>query len=452
MGELLSGLPEFLNNIWLYGIVAFAVITAVIFIHELGHYGMARLLGIPAEIFSIGFGRELIGRTDRHGTRWSLRIFPIGGYVRFFGETITKNLEALPPEEHFRVYARKPVWKRALVAASGPGINLLFSLLLLAGVYAFLGRPTPPPIVAGVEVDSPAEAMDIQIGDRIVSIGGTQVTGIDQARDLVRHRAGDTLQVEVERKGSVLTLTGVPKNLTEENEYGIDTQRGYFGWMWPSYGLAIKEMREVGGQNTTDNPDKARQILLAHAGREVVICFGKDRTYMRVLVRPELNQALKDPAHKDFGTFTPGRRPMEDMKTLPLMDAIRYAGELTMRGVHTTFGTVFKIFAGNEKITEMGGVIKISSTTGQMVEKGIFSFLSFVALLSVSIAAINLLPLPLLDGGHLLFLALEAVKGKPVSLRTKGYIYGFGLIFLLSVLFVISVNDMISLFNSKPLK
>lgn len=445
MNDLFFYLPNILSNIWLYGILAIVVINVIVFIHEMGHYLMGRATGIRAELFCIGFGREMIGRTDKNGTRWSLRFFPLGGYVRFAGEHITPDMSEADLRE---AYASKPVWRRSLVAAAGPAMNLLFSFLLLTGIYMVIGRPTPPPVVAGVEVGSPAEEMGIQIGDLILSIDGRKISGIDQAREYVRDKIGKSMVVEVERNNAVLAFTGAPKQLNEKNEYGFNTPRGYFGWMWPVYGLEIKEIHAVAGQDTKGNPDKARQLLLANADKDVIINFGRDRPVdYRVHMHPEFNKALTDSTDKDYSTFTLSHRPIEYMRSLPPGQAADKAGVLIKRAIHSTFGSFFQVIAGTKHVNEFGGVIKIGATTGKMFERGLHTFLTFMALLSVSIGVFNLLPIPMLDGGHLLFYLMEAIKGSPVSLRTKGYIYGFGLIFLLMAIIVINVNDLISVFN-----
>ena len=373
MGEVLTYLPTILNNLWLYVILTLLVVTAVIFVHEMGHYLMGRVLGFRAELFSLGFGRELIGRTDRRGTRWSLRLYPLGGYVRFFGERITPEIEALPDDQKRDAFVTQKVWKRMLVAAAGPAINLLFSFLLLASVYAFIGRPTPSPVVAAVVKDSPAELMGIKIGDRIHSIDGTEITGIDQARDLVKDRAGDMITIEIEREGKIIPLRGAPRDMTVINEYGFDTYRAFFGWMWPVYGLDVRQIHHVGDTDTRDKPDLVRKLLLANANKQTTIEFGLERpqTYI-VYVRPELNEAFKDSSHKDHNTFTLGRRPNEDVKTLPMVQAFAMSADLINRGFHTAMGTIFQIIAGDKTTTELGGVMRSVSRPERCSERGAY--------------------------------------------------------------------------------
>jgi regulator of sigma E protease len=441
---MMDYLPMLLGDIGLYGGLFLAVMMLVIFVHEMGHYLMARYMEVRPELFSIGFGRELWGRTDRHGTRWSLRLVPFGGYVRLYGETSSPELLAAPEDDLKHAFFNKPLRHRALIVAAGPAMNFVFSLLFLSLVYMGLGRPSPQPFTAAVEVGSPAYQSGIQIGDLIRSIDGVEVTRVEDAKNLVADKIGQQVTVIVDRQGKKMSFTVAPKKLEEKNSYGYPTSRGYLGMLWPNYGLDIREIHRVDGVDTENNPDLARHLLLLNKHKDIVINFGRKKPadYL-VRIRPELNQALKDPNHKDFNTLTLGRRPMEDMRRLPPGRAFAESAELIWDGINGTLGTFYQIIAGTKKTTELGGVIKISKTTGEMFESSLYAFLSFVALLSVSIGLVNLLPIPMLDGGHLLFYLLEAVKGGPVSLATRGYIYGFGLIFLLLTIFVINVNDLL---------
>ena len=153
---MLEYLPMVFGNIWLYGVLFLAVLTLVIFVHEMGHYLMARYLGVRAELFSIGFGREIWGRTDRRGTRWSFRLFPLGGYVRLFGETSTPELLKVSEENLKHAFFNKPLRHRALIVAAGPAMNFIFSLLFLSLLYMSIGRPSPQPFVMALEEGTPA--------------------------------------------------------------------------------------------------------------------------------------------------------------------------------------------------------------------------------------------------------------------------------------------------------
>ncbi len=431
-----------LGNIALYGLLFFVVLTIVIFLHEMGHYLVARMLGVRSDIFAIGFGPEFLGRTDRFGTRWSLRVYPLGGYVRFSGEAPDSC------EPSTTTYFNRPVWQRSLMTVAGPVANFIFAILLLAVVYMTFGRPAPEPYVAAVEVGSPAYQSGVRVGDIVTSIDGKKTIAIEDVRDLVSDKAGQDVRVSLLRQGSALEMTMQPKVLKEKNSYGLQTERGYMGTIWPGSGLDIKQVHELDGVDTRGQKELVRSLLKEKVGQEVRITFGQTDPMQMVISPPlDINADLWANTGKDADILVLGKRPSDQLKRLNAVDAIQYAASLTWKGVNRALGTIVQIATGTKKTQELGGVIKISSSVGDMAQRGGYMFLSFVALLSVSIGLMNLLPIPMLDGGHLLFQGLEAVKGSPVSLRTKGYIYGVGLIFLLTAVFVINMNDLMRLFK-----
>ena len=442
-------LPAILNNLWLYGILFFLVVTFVIFIHEMGHYLAARISGVRPELFSLGFGRELYGKTDNNGTRWSLRLYPFGGYVRMFGEMEGPELSALPDAEQKRAYCRKSPLVRALIAAAGPFANFVFGVVLLACVYSIIGRPAPEPYISALEVDGPAHMAGLRIGDRFHAFDGVELETIEQAKGLLKDKIGIPVRVDVDRNGEMLSVTVTPKSLEEKNSYGYPTYRGTLSAIFPNYGLEVREIHSVAGVDTKGNPDLARQLLLANDSKDVVIHFGRNRpaAYL-VHMRGELNQALKDPAHKDYNSLTLGKRPMESIRQASLPQAVREAGELVWKSINQTLGVLYQIVFGTKKTSELGGVIKISSMTAGMAQQGSIIFFTFIALLSVNIGLVNLMPVPMLDGGHIMFCCAEAVKGSPVSLTTRAYTYGFGLIFLMLTIFVINMNDLLALLKT----
>lgn len=441
-------LPAFLNNIWLYGILFLVVITFVIFIHEMGHYLAARLVGVRPEIFSLGFGKELIGRTDQFGTRWSLRMYPFGGYVRMFGEAPHPEILAEPPEELKYAFYNKSVAKRAFITVSGPLMNFIFCIALLACVYMTIGRPSPPLIIVALGVHSPAVIAGMRMGDEVIAIDGIDFNAFDPLKAYVADKAGRVMRVKVRRGNDTLYFEVTPADLKEKNFYGFDTKRGSMYAIFPNYGLKIDQVHEVAGVNTRGDIDLARKVILQNSEKDIVIRFGKEieENYL-IHVSEKLNSGLKDKNSKDYDVLVLGKRSSESMKSTGLLQATREAVKLSLDGVNSTLGTIFQIIVGTKKPTEMGGVIKISTMTGEMVGQGLYTFLKFVALLSLSIGLINLLPIPMLDGGHLMFQLMEAIKGGPVSLTTKGYVYGVGLIFLFLTIFLINVNDLVSLFK-----
>lgn len=439
-------IPEILSNIWLYGFVFIGVLSLVIFVHELGHYLAARRAGVGIELFAVGFGREILGHTDSRGTRWSLRLIPLGGYVQMYGEVEVPSIE----QDRSKAFFAQSVGTRAMITAAGPAANFIFAILVLSSVYMTIGKPHPELYIAGIMQDGPAQKAGLKIGDVYLSIDGRTVDTGDSIRDLVAGKTGVPLEVNVRRDGQTLSFTVVPETLYEKNRYGLQTSRGTMGTLLPVYGLAIEYIHSVDGIDTRKNIDLARRLLIDRMGGFALVHFGRSesKTYL-VPVPANLNSGLLDEDHEDHDVLTLGPRPTETMKRQYPWIAVRDAAKLTWDGINATLGTVFQIIGGLKSANDMGGAIKISGMAGDSANKGLFTFLQFVALLSVSIGMINLLPVPLLDGGHLVFQAVEAIKGRPVSLTTKGYAYGVGLVFLILTVFIVNLNDLLDVVGLK---
>ena len=210
------------------------VIGPLIFIHELGHYFAGRWFGVKAETFSIGFGRSIFGWTDKRGTYWKVGWLPLGGYVKFKGDmnpasTPSDEWLEMPPEERAETFQAKPVWQRFIIVFAGPAINFLFAMLVFAGLFAAVGEPRTPPVVAAVSEDSAAMAAGIRPGDRIVSIAGRSVHRFEDISSIVMIRPGQPLEIELEREGRPVTITATPRAELERDRFGNEFRRGLLG-------------------------------------------------------------------------------------------------------------------------------------------------------------------------------------------------------------------------------
>ncbi|MCL2428462.1 MAG: M50 family metallopeptidase, partial [Alphaproteobacteria bacterium] len=225
MGNLISAI---LSGSYTYWIVPFLfVLTIIVLFHELGHYAVARLCGVKVSVFSLGFGRELLGFDDRHGTRWKLSAIPLGGYVKFYGDenaasvTSQATLAAMTEAERRQSFPGQPVGNRAAVAAAGPIVNFILAIVLFAGVALAFGKVTATPRIGGVEADSPAAAAGIKDGDLVVSIDGAKVDSFDDIARIVGSNPGVPLTVVVNRSGALTTLTATPADHDHRGKLGI---------------------------------------------------------------------------------------------------------------------------------------------------------------------------------------------------------------------------------------
>jgi regulator of sigma E protease len=357
-------------------IVAFAlVIGPLIFVHELGHYLVGRWFGVQAEAFSIGFGREIAGWTDRRGTRWKLGMLPLGGYVKFAGDMGPASAAdpawlQLPAEERARTFQGKPVWQRALIVAAGPAVNFILAILILAGFAATYGEARTPAAVEGVVPNSAAQAIGLQAGDRITALDGSAVATFTDVLMYIQLRADTPVAVTFERQGQSYTRVARIGSQVIKDEFGNPTQVGLLGIPTP------------------------RQQVWAP---------------VRLIDAPGV--------------------------------AIRRTGDI----IGITITSLKQILTGQRSVKELGGPIKIAKVSGERLKLGIPDFVFLIALVSINLGFINLLPVPMLDGGHLLFYAIEAVKGGPVGAQAQEWAFRGGLLAVLALMLLVTFNDLGSL-------
>ena len=346
-------------------LLAFAcVIGPLVFIHEMGHYWVGRWFGIKAETFSIGFGRELVGWTDRRGTRWKLGWLPLGGYVRFAGDMTaasepTAEWLSLPADERNRTFQAKPVWQRALVVAAGPAINLLAAVAIL-GAFA-VGVGDSRSLVGTVLPNSAAAAAGVRPGDRIVALDGQEVGQFQELAGYIVSRPGQPLRLAIRRGGERIDLTA-----------------------------------RIG-----------RTALRLPDGRTVAI-----------------------------GQLGIGRAAVSPLGA-PAAGVRETAGILG-----TMAGTIGQIVTGRRSAEELGGPISIAQVSGQQLAVGWTPLVWLIALVSINLGFINLLPVPMLDGGHLLFYAIEGVRRRPVGLAAQEWAYRGGLAAILALMVFVTANDL----------
>ncbi|PSJ59971.1 RIP metalloprotease RseP [Mesorhizobium soli] len=352
------------------------VLTVVVFVHEMGHYLVGRWCGIGVRAFSIGFGPELFGFTDRHGTRWKLSAIPLGGYVKFVGDmnvTSTpdaQEAEKLSDEERKVAFHTQPVWKRAATVVAGPLFNFLLTIAVFTVVFTMYGRFVSEPMVAEIRPGSPAAVAGFQPGDRFVSVDGEKVTTFSDVQRLVSGRAGDKLNFVLHRDGKDITLAATPEPMEQTDALGNKLKVGVIG-----------------------------VINDEQLGRPRVVSYS--------------------PA----GAF---------------VEAVRETGNIIART-----GQFFQRFAaGREDKCQLGGPVKIADMAGRAAKLGFEWLVQLVALLSVGIGFLNLLPIPPLDGGHLLFYGIEAVIRRPVSERTMEIFYRIGMLAVLGFMVFVFWNDL----------
>ncbi|MDK4733779.1 RIP metalloprotease RseP [Rhizobium sp. CNPSo 3490] len=370
--DVMTGIYAFVMG----NIVTFIlVLSLLVFVHEMGHYLVGRWSGIRILAFSVGFGPELFGFTDRHGTRWKISVIPLGGYVRFFGDEDASSkpdsdkLAAMSEAERARSFAGAKLWKRAATVAAGPIANFLLAIAIFAVLFTVYGRMIADPVVAEVKPESSAAAAGILPGDLLVAIDGGKVETFEDVRRYVGMRPGQRIVVTVERGGQKLDVPMVPQRVDQTDQFGNKMEVGQIGI-------------------ATD---------------------------------------------KNSGNFR--------LQTYTPLQALREGVIASGQIVTDTFKYIGNIFSGSMRADQLGGPIRVAQATGQMAKLGVGAVLQLAAVLSVSIGLLNLMPVPVLDGGHLMFYAVEAVRGKPLGAKAQEIAFRIGLAMILTLMVFTTWND-----------
>ena len=359
--------------VWFIALAFIAAIGPLVFIHEMGHYLVARWFGVGAETFSIGFGREVAGWTDKRGTRWKVGWLPLGGFVKFVGDMTPASegvdVADIAPRDRSRAFHLKPVWQRFLIVLAGPMANFLLAIAIISALFALDGVPRTSNAVVAVQPGSAAAAAGIAPGDRIVSLANRSTGSFEDLFAVVVLRPDEAVRVEIVRDGKPLSLPVV---------------------------IAAEEQRDRFGQTF-------------RIGRLGVL----------------------------------GGAPQ--MVRLPAAQIVPEATRFTIVSTGRMIDGLWQIISGRRSARELGGPIKIAQIAGQQASLGGLEFVQLLALLSINLGFINLLPVPMLDGGHLFFYAVEAVRRRPVSARAMDWAFRGGLAALLALLLFTTLNDLASL-------
>ena len=356
---------------YFYHAVSFIfVITVIVFVHEFGHYIIAKWAGVKIEVFSIGFGKELFGWNDRSGTRWKMATLPLGGYVKMYGDateasTPAESIDQLSEEEKRKTFHYKPLYKKTAIVAAGPVANFLLTIAILTFFITTSGFPSTEPIVGEIMKDTPAEAAGLRAGDRVLAVNDKKVRIFMDIPRAIMTNLGTPVTLKILRDGKEMPVTLTPKQMVDKDGLGNSTR--------PIIGIMSQKLKY-------ENIGLTRSLW--EATRETY--------YMCVINLQAIGQLIS------------GDRSAKDSITGPI------------------------------------GIAKLS---GQAAEKGFSSIILFIANLSVSLGLINLFPVPMLDGGHLLYYAIEAVQGRPLAKRFQEYGFRIGMAMIAMLMAFAILND-----------
>ncbi len=451
------------SNAWIYGGTFLLVLGILVFVHEWGHYIAAKICGVKVEIFSVGFGKELFGFNDKSGTRWKVCLIPLGGYVKLFGDVDPASVKhidgvadpasgvvrALTSEERKAAFFAKPVWKRAIIVASGPGINYVFAIILLTCLFSFNGQPTTPPIGAAVLEGSAADQYGFKPHDQVISIDGRKIKDFEDIRREMTISLDQERVFKIRRGEETITIKARPKKTELQDRFGFKHSRGMLGLISARHAVEIKNIQSVAGTAYTD-PEQVRAALLAKMGTtfKVEVKNGSVVDILTVHPSAKYNAALKaaDPLEPKSTLLLV--TDMDISQALVRYTPIEAAGEAIEQTWEVTLGTleaIGQMIMGTRSTTELGGVIRIGALAGDMAQQGLIALVFFTALLSINLGLVNLFPIPVLDGGHLVFYAFEAILGRPVPDKIQEYAFQFGLTFLVCIMVYANLSDIMQL-------
>jgi regulator of sigma E protease len=439
------------------------VLTVLVFVHELGHYLVARWNGVRIETFSIGFGPELFGWFDRRGTRWRFSAILVGGYVKMFGDADAasmpgEELPAMTAEERAVSFHHKPLPARAAVIAAGPAANFLFTIVVLTALFATYGQPYTPPEVGVVPPDSPAAAAGIQPHDVIVSIDGQRVNRFEDVQDDLQLNTGTPIPIVVRRNGADLTLSATPKLVTRTDRFGnsqdyatLDIENytaPEVGQVNPGSAAAAAGIQpgdvfaSVNGTEVGTFGDLQHVVRQDTDASPLTLEIKRGNQVLTVSVAPKVSEVADEAGVKhSIGLLGVSPRPTYIQR--PITRAVVEAGGETWSMTTGILRAVGQMIRGTRNTDEIGGPLRIVQMSGQVVQGGgLLGLLVFMAGLSVNLGLINLFPIPVLDGGHLLFYAAEALRGRPLGQRAQEFGFRVGLAIVLTLMVFATWNDL----------
>lgn len=448
-----------------YVVPFLVVLSVLVFVHEMGHYLVARWCGVRVETFSIGFGREIFGWNDRVGTRWKVSWLPLGGYVKFFGDMNAASapdgevLDTLSPAERAVAFHHKKLWQRTLIVAAGPFANFIYAIVVLAAVFMLYGQRVTPPEIGRVMPDAPGAAAGLEVGDVVLEVDGRSVYRFEQVDEAVLMNPGHPVDLLVRRDGEERRIEVTPRPIEldigqgprDYGDIGVSASNpAVVGEVQPDSPAARAGFRPddvvvaVNGQ-PVDNFERLQDIVSGGGGRTLVLTVERRGERHDLTVTPERRElSLADGTTQE--RFVIGiQRAFRPLHRLPPGTALVAALQTCWGMLDQTVDYVGQILVGDRGTEDLGGPLRIAQVSGQAAQVGLEQLVMLSILLSLNLGLINLFPIPLLDGGHLLFYAFEAVRGRPLTERMQEFALRIGLAMILTLTVFVTWNDLIQL-------
>lgn len=438
-----------------YAAVFLLTISFVVFLHEMGHYLTARYFGVRVKKFSIGFGRELCGFTAKEtGTRWSLSAIPLGGYVEIFGygssdevliwDEKKKERRPLTEEEKPHAFCEKKLWQRILIVAMGPLINFIFAFFIFFAMFISIGEGSTRPLVTAVAMDAAGYEAGIWPMDFIAALDGEPLRRFEDVweKSMEPHT---TLHFLIERDGKILEFD-VTSRLAEYRDLkGIPRSHGRIGVTnFPA--VQLKHITSVNGVPAPDDKEALRAMLveiLDEPARLGIQFSDKEAVEFLIMPRTDMNEPLMDPNDEDHDFFHLLQTDDPYFIQHDIFNAVKYAGKRVYFYVDESIRFISVLIMGQANDQRIGGLATMGNATRKAVNLGFVMYFTFLAILSIQIGFINLLPIPALDGGYLVFFSIEAITGKALPERIQDYALTTGMILLFGLMIFANISDIL---------
>jgi regulator of sigma E protease len=434
------------------------VLGVMVLIHEWGHFIAARLFGVRVDVFSIGFGPRLFG-WKKGPTDYRVSALPLGGYVRMAGQDLSEvDSGEKPPTGAPDELMSKPRWQRALISFAGPAVNLVFPLFLLTGLFSIAGVPYPAYLDAPVHVTGlPANSVEpgpfpLKAGDTVVAINGAPTPTWEKALLALKQIAPNaTVKLEVDDSGSRRTVEVPAKEIADPSKIlGYAPIRPIIDQVAPGTPAERAGLRE-GDEITAVNGKKVeyweqfREATQGSNGQPMTLDVTRKGQSVHLTVTPK-----KDAAETGQNVYQIGVLPRDESayKHVSFSESVRFASSGTADTITRTVDVVGKLFSGRVSIKQLQGPVGITHMAGQAVRRGPLDVISLMVLISINLGILNLLPIPILDGGNILLLAIEGIMRRDLSLSFKERFVQVGLVFLLVIFAIVMYNDILRRLSS----
>jgi regulator of sigma E protease len=440
-------------------VISFVIVLGIlIFVHEFGHFIAARLCGVGVEKFSIGFGPKVFG-WKRGETDYMLSAIPLGGYVKMIGEEPDAPLSE---EEKKYSFTHKEVWKRFIIVAAGPFFNFFLAIVLYFILFIFYGTYFYPPVIGEAEPGAPSYEK-LFTGDEVLSVNDTKITSWSELEKIIEKSKGNEVLLKVKRGSDIEEIVLKPALMDSESLFGEKIKK---------YSLGVKPyLPPVIGSVSPDSPAsragiKAGDRIVEINGSKIVtwydvsdaisgsesdirLVFERNGESAEKIIQPEVKE-LKDHLGKSYERKLIGiaAKDITEHKNAGPVTAMSESLSQTWKVIELTFVGIVKMIDGTISKDNLGGPIMIAQMAGDQAKQGLTSFLVFICLISINLGLLNLLPVPVLDGGHLMFFLIEMVTGKPVSIKVREVAQQIGLFLLLMLMVFAFYNDILRLFSN----